>query len=36
VSGALFAPRTPFVGRETERAELRRLVNQVKAAPVPW
>jgi class 3 adenylate cyclase/tetratricopeptide (TPR) repeat protein len=30
VAGA-FAQRTPFVGREAERAELRRLVTQVKA-----
>src|SRR5205085_10273202 len=30
-AGAGFAERTPFVGREAERAELRRLMAQVKA-----
>ncbi|HEX6380713.1 MAG TPA: AAA family ATPase, partial [Acidimicrobiia bacterium] len=30
-SGAAFAERTPFVGRESERAELRRILEQVKA-----
>src|SRR6185503_20127989 len=29
--GAAFAERTPFVGRESERAELRRIMGQVKA-----
>jgi class 3 adenylate cyclase len=30
-AGATFAERTPFVGRESERAELRRIMEQVKA-----
>jgi class 3 adenylate cyclase/tetratricopeptide (TPR) repeat protein len=30
-AGAAFAERTPFVGRESERTELRRITEQVKA-----